>query len=111
MSSVRFESGKAVLLEESSLVLNQIAAIMARYPHYHLQISGHTDNEGSPANNQILSEDRAKSCYTFLVNAGVSAGRMSFVGFGQEQPIADNKRTAGRQLNRRVEFKMFVPKY
>ncbi|GAB5553907.1 MAG: hypothetical protein Sapg2KO_34980 [Saprospiraceae bacterium] len=110
MRSVRFQSGNAILLEESNQILNQIAAIMERYPNYHLQISGHTDNEGSPATNQLLSEDRAKSCYNYLVGVGVVPGRMSFIGKGQEDPIADNKRTAGRQLNRRVEFKMFIPR-
>lgn len=109
MRSVRFRSGSAILLEESHQILEQIAAIMERYPAYHIQISGHTDNQGSPANNQLLSEDRAKSCYSHLIGVGVAPGRMSFVGYGQERPIADNDRTAGRQLNRRVEFVMFVP--
>lgn len=110
MRSVRFQSGSDILKQESNQILEQIAAIMDRYPAYHLQISGHTDNEGSPATNQLLSEERAKSCYTRLIDLGVAAGRLSFVGYGQERPMADNKRTAGRQLNRRVEFNMFVPR-
>ena len=51
-----------------------------------------------------LSNDRAGSCYTFLVQRGIDPGRMSFIGFGPNMPIADNNTDFGRQMNRRTEF-------
>ncbi|HKK75213.1 MAG TPA: thrombospondin type 3 repeat-containing protein [Saprospiraceae bacterium] len=109
MQAVRFESGKAILLEESFQVLDQIAAIMKRYPEYHLEISGHTDDVGAYNLNQILSEDRAKACYLHLLSQGIEPGRMSYVGHGQTKPIADNGSSSGRMLNRRTEFRLYLP--
>ena len=106
MRSIQFESGKAELKIESYRILRQIAEIMNRYPGYNLSISGHTDNVGSAASNQILSENRAKACYQFLTNAGISDGRMNYAGFGESQPVSDNKTVSGRTLNRRVEFSL-----
>lgn len=109
MQAVRFESGKAILLEESYQVLDQISAIMERYPEYHLEIIGHTDNVGAYNMNQILSEDRAKACYLHLLSKGIDPGRLSYVGYGQTKPIADNDSSSGRLLNRRTEFRLYLP--
>ncbi len=109
MRAVRFSPGSAILLSESNATLDQIATILERYPSYYLRISGHTDNTGNPENNQILSEDRAQSCYTYLVSKGIDPTRLRFIGYGDAQPIADNSRSAGRQLNRRVQFELFIP--
>jgi outer membrane protein OmpA-like peptidoglycan-associated protein len=109
MQAVRFESGKAILLEESFQVLDQIAAIMERYPEYHLEISGHTDNVGAYNMNQILSEDRAKACYYHLISKGISPDRLTFLGYGPSKPIADNGSSSGRLLNRRTEFRLYLP--
>lgn len=106
MRAVQFESGKATLKSESSQILNQIGEIMNRYPDYNLSISGHTDNTGSAPNNQRLSERRAKSCYDFLSRSGVDVSRMSFSGYGESRPIADNNTLRGKALNRRVEFNL-----
>lgn len=108
MRAVQFETGKARLKEESKEVLDQIVKIMQRYPGYALAISGHTDNVGDSRNNKVLSEDRARSCYTYLVSEGISPKRISFVGFGEEQPIATNDTRSGRRLNRRVEFNLYI---
>ncbi|MEO0338948.1 MAG: OmpA family protein [Bacteroidota bacterium] len=109
MRAVRFRPGSAILLRESNATLDQIAAILEKYPSYNLRIAGHTDNTGDADNNQILSEDRAQACYVYLASKGVDPTRMRFIGYGEAQPIADNSRTAGRQLNRRVEFELFIP--
>ena len=109
MRTVRFYTGSADLTTDSYEILDQIVVIMNRYPSYKLYISGHTDSLGDTRNNQILSEDRAKSCFQYLLANGVEATRMSYEGFGETQPIADNDRSAGRRLNRRVEFKLRVP--
>lgn len=106
MRAVQFDSGKATLKSESSGILNQIAGIMVKYPDFNLSISGHTDNTGTATNNQNLSEKRANSCYKFLTNAGVSASRMNYAGYGESRPIADNNTLRGRALNRRVEFNL-----
>lgn len=109
MRSIQFESGKAELKIESYRILRQIAEILNRYPGYNLSISGHTDNVGGAAPNQILSENRAKACYQFLINAGIDLTRMNFAGYGESQPVADNSTVSGRTLNRRVEFSL-IPK-
>jgi outer membrane protein OmpA-like peptidoglycan-associated protein len=108
MRAVQFETGKARLKEESKEVLDQIVKIMQRYPGYALAISGHTDSEGDAENNKILSEDRARSCYAYLVSEGISPKRISFQGYGEEQPIATNDTRSGRRLNRRVEFNLYI---
>lgn len=106
MRAVQFDTGRATLKIESSSILNQIASIMNKYPDYRLSISGHTDNTGKATKNQQLSERRAKACYEFLINSGISASRMSYAGYGESRPIADNKSLRGRALNRRVEFNL-----
>jgi len=73
-----------------------------------LSISGHTDSVGSASSNQRLSERRAKSCYDYLTTKGISARQMSYAGYGETQPVADNKTKEGRQANRRVEFNVFL---
>jgi len=106
MRSVQFETGKATLKVDSYKILSQIVTIMNKYPDYSLSIQGHTDNTGTAPRNQVLSENRAKSCYEFLIGSGVAPERLSFVGFGESRPIASNDTLRGRALNRRVEFKM-----
>ena len=104
MRSVQFETAKAAFRTESFNVLRQIAEILERYPDFNLEIEGHTDNQGNAAENQRLSEERARACYLFLLNSGVPADRMSYVGYGESRPIANNETVSGRTLNRRVEF-------
>lgn len=109
MRAVEFDTGKASLKSSSFQILNQIARIMNRYPDYNLSISGHTDNTGRASANQSLSERRARACYEYLSNQGISINRMSYVGYGETRPIADNNSLSGRSLNRRVEF-LLVPR-
>lgn len=109
MRAVQFDTGKATLKPESYDVLGQIASILRRYPDFNLAIEGHTDNVGAASNNQVLSEKRAKSCYDYLVNQGISAKRLSYAGYGESRPVSDNNSLRGRTLNRRVEFKLVAP--
>jgi len=109
MQAVQFQVGSAVLKPESHRVLNQIAGIMAKYPDFNMQISGHTDNTGNPTLNQNLSEKRAKACYDYLVKEGVDPMRMTHTGYGESRPISTNDNEKGRTLNRRVEF-ILVPR-
>lgn len=71
-----------------------------------IEISGHTDNVGSDALNQKLSENRAKAVVDYLTSKGISSLRMISKGYGKTQPIATNNTEEGRALNRRTEFKI-----
>ena len=108
VKAVKFETGKAILKAESSKILTDIADILTRYPYYNLQMEGHTDNQGKDESNQILSEKRAQACADFLFGKGLLKERFITRGFGETKPIADNKTTAGRTLNRRVEFELIL---
>ena len=110
MRAVQFDLGKSTLKPVSYKILNQVADIMKRYPDYNLVISGHTDNTGSASKNQKLSNNRAKACYEYLIAQGISESRMSYVGYGESRPIANNNSLRGRALNRRVEFNLVPSK-
>lgn len=106
--AVQFETGKPILKKESYPVLEQLAKILMKYPDYRLNIEGHTDDVGSEAANQKLSEDRARACYDFFMYKGINPDRVRYQGFGETKPVADNKTEAGRSLNRRVEFSLIL---
>jgi outer membrane protein OmpA-like peptidoglycan-associated protein len=110
MRAVQFEHGSARLKPESNRILNQVVDILVRYPDYRIEINGHTDNTGAEEFNRKLSQERAKACYDYLVAKGIAIRRMSYVGYGESKPIADNNSLTGRQLNRRVEFNLFPGK-
>jgi len=110
MRSVQFDLGKSSLKTVSYKILNQVSRIMEKYPDYNLVISGHTDNTGSASKNQQLSTERAKACYNYILAQSIDENRMSFVGYGESRPIANNNTLRGRTLNRRVEFSLFPAK-
>lgn len=106
MREVKFETGSSSLKVASYGVLEKVARLMLERPNLRLNLEGHTDSLGDDRRNQKLSEERAKACFDYLVKKGVEESRMSHTGFGEDQPIGDNKRTKGREKNRRVEFKI-----
>ncbi|MBL7795750.1 MAG: OmpA family protein [Saprospiraceae bacterium] len=108
MKNVQFETGKTELKSSSYKILDEIVGIMKQYPDYKLDIRGHTDNVGEPERNLALSTDRAKTCYDYFVYRGIKAERLRSAGFGDTKPIGDNKRSAGRAKNRRVEFELVL---
>ena len=69
-----------------------------------IQIDGHTDDQGDDAKNMTLSENRAKSVNDYLISKGVSASSTSSAGYGETKPVGENKTSAGRAKNRRVEM-------
>ena len=73
---------------------------------YNLTISGHTDDVGDEAKNLDLSKRRAASVRNYLINKGIDEKRLTSEGYGESKPIADNKTSKGRALNRRVEFEI-----
>ena len=107
LNNIFFETGKATLKKESFPELNRVVELMEENPTMKLEIAGHTDNVGSETSNQQLSQSRAEAVVSYLVNNGVSgANRLIGTGYGERMPIADNDTDLGRQLNRRVEFKI-----
>ena len=101
---ITFDVGKAVIKPESMGEINRIVKLMNDNPELKFEVQGHTDNTGSAAQNQTLSEQRAKAIVDKLVEMGIAANRLSSVGKGQTSPLADNSTNEGRAKNRRVEF-------
>lgn len=106
LNNVFFDSGKAILRQESFTELNRLVTIVKQYPNLKIEISGHTDSQGSATYNQSLSQKRAQAVVDYIVAQGVNLAQMVAAGYGEEEPRADNTSAEGRQLNRRVEAKI-----
>lgn len=107
LKGVYFELGKAILKPESYSALQDAGKILADNPDIRVEIQGHTDNTGSQALNQTLSEKRAYAVMGYLItNLGIAPQRLTAKGYGSSQPIASNTTAEGRALNRRVDFKI-----
>jgi len=106
LNNIFFEFAKATLTKESSHELDRILPYFEKFPGLRIEISGHTDAIGSDAANQKLSEDRASSVREYLIGKGVRIDKVEAVGYGEAMPVATNDTDEGRQLNRRVEFKV-----
>jgi outer membrane protein OmpA-like peptidoglycan-associated protein len=102
--NIFFQTGKAVILAKSNAQLNEVVKVLNEDPSLNLDIKGHTDNVGKPANNQKLSQQRADAVKAYFVKKGISESRLTSTGYGDAQPIAPNTTAAGRQKNRRVEM-------
>lgn len=103
LQDVVFETGKADLKAGAAQRLQPLAQYLKANPEVKVRIDGHTDSQGSDAYNQQLSEARAQAVRTALGGMGVAPERITALGHGEAQPVADNKIAAGRQQNRRVE--------
>ncbi|MEL6142620.1 MAG: OmpA family protein, partial [Bacteroidota bacterium] len=108
IQNINFETASATITAESRSVLDRVEDILRRYPGYKLAIGGHTDSIGSAEANMSLSERRAKSVYDYLIAKGISANRMTYQGFGETLPIADNRYKDGREQNRRVTLDLSI---
>ena len=104
LRNVFFDTGSAELRSESFIELNRLKTFLDDNPGISIQLNGHTDNVGSDTNNLTLSENRAKSVFTYLVENGIDATRMTYKGYGETSPIESNDTDTGRQANRRTEF-------
>ncbi len=104
LRNVFFETGSAELLPASTSEIKRLADLLNETPTIRIQISGHTDNVGDDASNQILSENRAKAVHDYLVQLGINADRLRYKGFGENKPIDTNDTPEGRARNRRTEF-------
>jgi OmpA-OmpF porin, OOP family len=85
--------------------LDELALILKKYEMANLVIEGYTDSKGEDAYNMTLSQKRTESVKTYLMGKGLMESRLTATGFGETNPIADNKTTLGRAKNRRVELK------
>jgi len=105
LEGVHFQSGKAVLIEESLHILDHVAEVLKAHPDVNVEVGGHTDSDGSDASNLKLSTRRANAVRDYLIKMGVPAAQLTAKGYGETQPIADNKTPEGKAQNRRVELK------
>lgn len=104
LENIFYEVNSYELQAQSKVELDGLVSFMEENKDVRILIGGHTDNVGSEAYNQELSENRAKSVYNYLVNHGISADRLQYKGFGLNQPVASNDTEEGRAKNRRTEI-------
>lgn len=107
-SDILFDTGKAELKPNAQSNLKQMADIMKKYPENILNIKGYTDNTGSSATNERLSQSRADAVRQTLITDGMPANVISTEGMGPAHPIASNSTANGRKQNRRVEIEITV---
>ena len=105
-ANLEFETGKAIIKATSFSSLNELAQLLKNKPVFRLRLSGHTDNQGTPAKNLLLSKQRTLAVSRYLAQQGVPATQIKSEWFGQTKPKASNKTAAGRARNRRVEMKV-----
>jgi OOP family OmpA-OmpF porin len=99
-----FEPNGTTLSSEGVALLDSAIAILNANPSAVLVVAGHTDDQGDEADNKALSQRRAEVVVEYLVRGGIAANRLMAIGYGEEQPIADNSTAEGRAQNRRIEF-------
>jgi outer membrane protein OmpA-like peptidoglycan-associated protein len=109
LGDVLFTTGQARLKEGAAGNLNKLVAFLGQYPNRTVLIEGYTDNVGSEGDNQALSQRRADGVRAYLIEQGVGILRLTSLGKGESNPVADNSSSEGRQLNRRVEVVISDP--
>lgn len=105
-NNLNFATGSAAITGESGSEVDNLAAILKAYPAIKAQIQGHTDNTGDAAQNKALSQARADAVVARLIADGIDAGRLTAMGYGQENPVSSNDTEQGRLDNRRVEVRI-----
>ncbi|MFZ9387083.1 MAG: OmpA family protein, partial [Chitinophagaceae bacterium] len=106
LKNIFFDSNQSVLKPESQSELDKLVLLLTDNPGLSIEISGYTDNIGKPADNLVLSNNRAKAVVDYLVSRNIPAQRLSAKGYGETRPLADNRTEEGRALNRRTEMKV-----
>lgn len=106
LENLYFAFDKSEVLQQSYNELVKLKELLESNPGMTIELRGHTDNLGTVEHNQRLSESRAKAVVDHLVSMGIDKSRLSWKGFGKSEPVADNSTAAGRQKNRRVEYKV-----
>jgi outer membrane protein OmpA-like peptidoglycan-associated protein len=116
LKNVFFDLGKATLRSESFVELNKLRDFLTSNPTIKIELGGHTDTRGDATENQVLSTDRAKSVYNYLIGQGIVADRLTFKGYGETVNIhtdadiaklaSEKEKEAAHQENRRTEYKI-----
>jgi len=107
IKNLNFQSGKYDIEKQYFEELNNLVLLLTENRDINIEIAGHTDSIGNEMANQILSENRAKSVKSFLVKNNINHNRISYVGYGEKQPIENNSSFENRKKNRRIEIRIF----
>lgn len=106
LNNIFFDLGKWDLKEESTPELERLVEFLKKNNSTRIEISGHTDDIGNETDNLILSDNRAKSVSSYLIQKGINSSRILSKGYGESKPVVENTTEENRQQNRRVEFKI-----
>lgn len=112
LNNVFFDFDKYSLRPESFVELDRVVNFLNEYPNIEIEMSAHTDSKGADEYNMVLSDNRARSVMEYILSKGIAASRIVSHGYGETKPVAPNTNPDGsdnpdgRQLNRRVEFKI-----
>ncbi len=104
LKNIYFDTDKTTLKPESFIELNKVVEFLTSNSSVSIEISGHTDSQGSDSYNQNLSQGRSQSVVNYLIGQGIDISRLQAQGYGESKPIDSNETDAGRANNRRVEF-------
>lgn len=105
-SLIGFEPNRSIIAGDPEPTLELLSQAMVECGDYRIELGGHTDSQGSDTFNAQLSQQRAQAVLTAMADYGISTGLMNARGYGESQPIADNDTDAGREANRRIEFRL-----
>jgi outer membrane protein OmpA-like peptidoglycan-associated protein len=108
LKNIFFDTNKFDLKVESKAELQKLIEFLTLNPTVRIEISGYIDDVGNDAANQLLSENRAKSVYTYLTSSNINPARLVYKGYGKTEPIASNTSDDNRAKNRRTEFKIIA---
>lgn len=103
-SNITFNTDEYLIRNEFYATLDSVGKVLYKYEDTQLELIGHTDSTGRDEYNMTLSRQRANSVASYLENRGIAAQRLTTIGMGETQPIADNSTATGRAQNRRVEL-------
>ncbi|GAB2464196.1 cell envelope biogenesis protein OmpA [Hymenobacter qilianensis] len=106
LNNLFFDTNQYNLKPKSRTELNRLIQFMRQYKDIEVEISGHTDDVGADSDNMVLSQNRAKAVYNYLVANEVKASRLRFKGYGETKPLQPNDSDIHRQQNRRIEFRI-----
>ncbi|MBI4647434.1 MAG: PD40 domain-containing protein [Bacteroidia bacterium] len=106
LKNIFFETDSYELKPESEVELNKLVGFLDENMNIHIEIRGHTDSTGTKEHNELLSLNRAKSVYDYLLTHNIEQSRLSYNGYGFSIPVASNETPEGRAKNRRTEFKI-----